>query len=93
MPLLTSDSPSPYLSAVLVLSDRLADLPGYCAVTFLPHTRRIYAHTLRVTLGFASSCLLAQGIHASYALHVLRAGSLLSASSGHCLAALPLRFC
>ena len=36
------------------------DLPGYCATTFLPHTRRIYIHTFRVTLGFASFGLLAQ---------------------------------
>ena len=48
--------------------------------TFLPHTRRIYATPVRMTLGFESSCPLAHRATASYAVRVPRAGSLPSAS-------------
>ncbi len=49
-------------------------------VTFLPHTRRIYAGPIRMTLGFESHCPLAHQADASYAVRVPRAGSLLTAS-------------
>ena len=49
-------------------------------MTFLPHTRRIYAEELRMTLGFRSYGPLAQRFDASYAVRVPQAGSLLTAS-------------
>ena len=45
-------------------------------MTFLPHTRRIYADSVRMTLGFESICPLAHRADASYAVRVPRAGSL-----------------
>ena len=61
-------------------------------VTFLPHTRRIYAAAVRMTLGFESIGPLAHRCDASYAIHVLRAGSLPAASFGLRLAADALAF-
>ena len=61
-------------------------------VTFLPYTRRIYAGTVRMTLGFESICPLAHRFDASYAIHVLRARSLPAASFGLRLAADALAF-
>jgi hypothetical protein len=61
-------------------------------VTFLPYTRRIYAATVRMTSGFESICPLAHRCDASYAIHVLRAGSLPAASFGLRLAADALAF-
>jgi len=49
-------------------------------VTFLPHTRRIYAGLVRMTSGFESIGPLAHRCDASYAIHVLRARSLPSTS-------------
>ena len=49
-------------------------------MTFLPHTRRIYANPVRMTLGFESLCPLAHQADASYAVRVPRAGSLPAAS-------------
>ena len=45
-------------------------------VTFLPHTRRIYAAPVRMTWGFESIGPLAHQDDASYAVRVPRAGSL-----------------
>ena len=55
-------------------------------VTFLPHTRRIYADSIRMTSGFESIGPLAHRADASYAIRVPRAGSLPSASFGFDLA-------
>jgi len=55
-------------------------------VTFLPHTRRIYAGPVRMTSGFESHCPLAHQANASYAVRVPRAGSLPAASFGSHLA-------
>ena len=55
-------------------------------VTFLPHTRRIYAGPVRMTSGFESIGPLAHQADASYAIRVPRAGSLPSASFGFHLA-------
>ena len=49
-------------------------------VTFLPHIRRIYDSSLRMTLGFESFGPLAQQATASYAIRVPRTGSLPAAS-------------
>jgi hypothetical protein len=49
-------------------------------VTFLPHTRRIYANSVRMTLGFESIGPLAHRDDASYAVRVPRARSLPAAS-------------
>ncbi len=49
-------------------------------MTFLPHTRRIYAESIRMTLGFESIGPLAHQDDASYAVRVPRARSLPSAS-------------
>ena len=59
--------------------------PGYRSlrvrrVTFLPHIRRIYDSSLRMTLGFESFGPLAQRVTASYAIRVPRTGSLPAAS-------------
>ena len=61
-------------------------------VTFLPYTRRIYAGPVRMTLGFESIGPLAPRSDASYAIHVLRAGSLPAASFGPHLAVDALAF-
>ena len=45
-------------------------------MTFLPHTRRIYADSVRMTWGFESIGPLAHQDDASYAVRVPRAGSL-----------------
>ena len=80
--------------------------PRVRRATFIPHTRRIYAQTLRVisTLrggsataaedgsGFGSSGPLAQSLDASYAVPVRRAGTLLTASFRPRLATTPLLF-
>src|SRR5690606_10667610 len=49
-------------------------------VTFLPDPRRIYADSIRMTLGFGSMRPLAHRAVASYAIRVPRVGSLPSAS-------------
>ncbi len=49
-------------------------------MTFLPHTRRIYAAPVRMTWGFESIGPLAHQDDASYAIRVPRAGSLPAAS-------------
>jgi len=49
-------------------------------VTFLPHTRCIYAGSVRMTLGFGSMRPLAHRVVASYAVRIPRAGSLPSTS-------------
>ena len=49
-------------------------------VTFLPHIRRIYDSSLRMTLGFESFGPLAQQAAASYTVRVPRTGSLPTAS-------------
>ena len=49
-------------------------------MTFLPHTRRIYADSVRMTLGFESIGPLAHQDDASYAVRVPRARSLPAAS-------------
>ncbi len=49
-------------------------------MTFLPHTRRIYAESVRMTLGFESIGPLAHQDDASYAVRVPRARSLPAAS-------------
>ena len=49
-------------------------------MTFLPHTRRIYADSVRMTLGFESIGPLAHQDGASYAVRVPRARSLPAAS-------------
>ena len=61
-------------------------------MTFLPYTRRIYAETVRMTLGFESIGPLAHRFDALYAIHVLRARSLPAASFGLRLAADALAF-
>jgi hypothetical protein len=60
--------------------------PGVRRVTFAPHTCRIYARPVRVTLGFGSLRLLAHQTTASYALRVPQARALLTASSPRRLA-------
>ena len=49
-------------------------------MTFLPHTRRIYADSIRMSLDFESSCPLVHRDNASYTVRVPRAGSLPAAS-------------
>ena len=49
-------------------------------MTFVPDTRRIYADSIRMTLGFGSMRPLAHRAVASYAIRVPRVGSLPSAS-------------
>lgn len=49
-------------------------------VTFLPHTRRIYDNSVRMTSGFESLRPLAHQVVASYPIRVPRAGSLPAAS-------------
>ena len=49
-------------------------------MTFFPHTRRIYADSVRMTLGFESLRPLAHQAFASYPVRVPRAGSLPAAS-------------
>lgn len=49
-------------------------------VTFLPHTRRIYAISIRMSLDFESIRPLVHRDNASYAIRVPRAGSLPTAS-------------
>ena len=49
-------------------------------MTFLPRTRRIYAGSVRMTLGFESNGPLAHHDDASYAVRVPRARSLPAAS-------------
>ncbi len=66
--------------------------PRVRRATFIPHTRRIYAQTLRVTSGFGSLGPLAQSLNASYAVPVGRAGTLLTASFRPRLATTPLLF-
>ena len=71
--------------------DTLTDLPGYDAKTFLPCTRRIYGREIPDDFGLCSVRNARPLSHASYALHVLRVGSLLYASSRPPLAEQPLR--
>lgn len=61
-------------------------------VTFSPCARRIYAHRIRVIMGFRYYGPLAHAVLASYALRVPRAGDLLTASSPRCLTAAQLLF-
>ena len=56
-------------------------------MTFLPDPRRIYADSIRMTLGFGSMRPLAHRAVASYAIRVPRVGSLPSASFRFRLAA------
>lgn len=49
-------------------------------MTFLPPIRRIYAKSVRMTLGFGSFGPLAHRLDASYAIPVRRIGSLPAAS-------------
>ena len=49
-------------------------------MTFAPHTRRIYAHAIRVASGFESLRPLAHLVNASYAVRVPRAGVLPTAA-------------
>ena len=57
-PRLTSAHPSPRLSASLALR-QMSRPPRVRRVTFLPHTRRIYAPSVRMASGFGSFCPLA----------------------------------
>jgi hypothetical protein len=49
-PRLTSACSSRRLVTAVANSKR-ADLPGYCAPTFSPYTRRIYFRVFRMTIG------------------------------------------
>jgi len=74
-------------------SPRHADSsPRVRRLTFAPHTRHIYARSVRVALGFGSLCPLAHRTDASYVVRVPRTGALPSASFRPRLAATPLRF-
>ena len=50
-PLLTSASPSHRLSTVVAHTGQAGRPPRVRRATFLPYTRRIYFHTLRMTIG------------------------------------------
>ncbi len=83
-PRLASAAPSPLLSKRLARRT-FVQRPSCRSlrvrrVTFLPHIRRIYDSSLRMTLGFESFGPLAQQATASYAIRVPRTGSLPSAS-------------
>jgi hypothetical protein len=67
-----------------------ADLPGYHALTFSPHTRRIYPRVFRMAIGLWILLPPRPDAVASYALRVPRAGNLLTASSGPRLTAAAL---
>jgi hypothetical protein len=56
------------------------DLPGYCAPSFPPYTRRIYSRTFRMTIGLRIFGPSRPDAVASYALRVPRAGGLPAAS-------------
>jgi hypothetical protein len=90
-PRLTSAAPSSRLAARLACGQSGRSL-RVRRVTFLPHTRRIYAAAIRMTSGFESICPLAHRDDASYAVRVPRAGSLPAASFGFRLAADTLAF-
>jgi hypothetical protein len=66
--------------------------PGVRRVTFAPHTRRIYAHAIRVASGFESPGPLAHHVNASYAVRVPQAGALLTAAFPHHLTMIRLLF-
>lgn len=78
-PRLTSATTSTRLSTRLARRHRSRPL-RVRRVTFLPHTRRIYAGTVRMTLGFESLRPLAHHADASYAIRIPRAGNLPSTS-------------
>ena len=78
-PRLTSAATSTLLSKRLAWQHRHRSL-RVRRVTFLPHIRRIYDSSLRMTSGFESHCPLAQQAVASYAVRVTRTGSLPAAS-------------
>ena len=65
---------------------------GKARVTLLPYTQYIYVLSVRMALGFESSCPLAHLQAALYALRVPRARSLLTASFPPHLAATQLLF-
>jgi hypothetical protein len=66
------------------------DLPGYCAPTFPPYTRRIYSRPFRMTIGLRIYWPSRPGAVAFHALRVPRAGGLPAASSRPRLAAAAL---
>jgi hypothetical protein len=78
-PRLTSAVPSSRLATCLARGQDDRSL-RVRRVTFLPHTRRIYAASVRMTLGFESIGPLAHRVVASYAVRVPRARSLPFAS-------------
>lgn len=78
-PRLTSAATSPPLTRQLALQHRHRSL-RVRRVTFLSYIRRIYANSVRMTLGFESSCLLAHRVVASYTVRVTRIESLPAAS-------------
>jgi hypothetical protein len=83
----------PFLPTPLDAGSRIGkrtDLPGYCAPTFPPYTRRIYSHAFRMTIGLQIALPLRPGAVASYALRVPRAGGLPAASFRPRLAAVAL---
>jgi len=90
-PRLTSAVPSSRLATCLARGQDDRSL-RVRRVTFLPHTRRIYAESVRMTLGFESIGPLAHRDDASYAVRVPRAGALPAASFPPRLAATRLLF-
>jgi hypothetical protein len=90
----------PFIPTSLDVGSRIGkqtDLPGYCAPTFPPYTRRIYSRPFRshrpvgrMTIGLRAFVPPRPGAVASYALRVPRAGGLLTASFRPRLAAAAL---
>jgi hypothetical protein len=78
-PRLTSATPSGHLAVALALRQDDRSL-RVRRVTFLPHIRRIYAGSIRMTSGFESLRPLAHQAVASDAIRVPRTGSLPAAS-------------
>src|SRR3990172_6122291 len=89
-PRLTSARSSRHLPAALASQERRTDLPGYCAPSFPPSTRRIYSRTFRMTIGLQIFRPPCPGAVASYALRIPRAGGLPTASFRPRLAAAAL---
>jgi hypothetical protein len=83
----------PFIPTPLDVGSRIGkrtDLPGYCAPTFPPYTRRIYSRTFRMTIGLRIYWPSRPGAVALYALRVPRAGGLPAASFRPRLAAAAL---
>ena len=71
---LTSATPSRHLSTPLA-QGRVADLLGYCALTFHAYARRIYVQPLRTGIGLLKIFAPSSELHASYAVSFRQASA------------------